>query len=289
MPDPLIQVSSSYILAAAKSVPSSARMFARMQKALQDPDCDLNQIIDLVRLDTGLSAGVIQLSNSAANKRGETVSTIEEAIGRVGLSEVQRLVGTTVSRQMFTRSMPLYRVSAETLWQNSLCVALAASCLAQHVDEDEKIGYTMGMMRPIGRLILQEIATASRKYGVRPLPDKSTFVATRAWELATFGLSEEAVINLVLMEWSFPAAMRDTLLNYFDPLQDPDRSVMSAVLHVACWIATSLGKGLPCEDQSWTMTDEILGQAGLSGTVIETTLTQTRVELAEVQQVYHKK
>ena len=64
MPDPLIQVSPSLILSTAKCVPSSASMYARMQKALRDPNCDLNQIIDLVRLDTGLSAGVIQISNS---------------------------------------------------------------------------------------------------------------------------------------------------------------------------------------------------------------------------------
>ena len=289
MPDPLIQVSPSLILSTAKCVPSSASMYARMQKALRDPNCDLNQIIELVRLDTGLSSGVIQISNSAANKRGETISTIEEAINRVGLREIQRLVGLTVSKQMFSHSLPLYRVGTEALWQNSLCVAVATSCLAQYVDEDDKIGYTIGMMRPVGRLILQEIANAAHNSSLQPVPENSTFANTRDWELATFGTTEEAVISAVLTEWSFLPQICDTLEFYYRPAQDPHHSVMTALLHVACWIADSLGKGLACEYESWTLNDDILSQAGLTSTTIETSAVQTSVELAEVQQMYHRK
>lgn len=289
MPDPLIQVNANVILTIAKTIPSSARMYARMQKALQDPDCDLDQIIDLVRLDTGLCAGVIQISNSAASKRGETITTIEEAISRVGLREVQRLVGLTVSKQMFSRSMPLYRVGTEALWHNSLCVAHAASCLAQNVDEDAKIGYTMGMMRPIGRLVLQETANASRKFYLQPVPEKASFERTRDWEIATFGVTQDSVIGTVLTEWGFPPAIRDPLMYYFNPALDPDQAVMTAVMHIACAVADSLGKGLPCEFQSWTLSDELLEQAGLSRTVVETSIMQTRVELAEALETYYRK
>ena len=289
MPDPLIKVSPSLILKTAKCVPTSARMYARMQKALRDPDCDLNQIIDLVRLDTGLSAGVIQISNSAANKRGETIGTIEEAINRVGLREVQRLVGLTVSRQLFSRSLPLYRIGTEALWQNSLCVAVATSCLAQYVDEDEKIGYTIGLMRPIGRLILQEVANASRLPSVPPVPEQSTYANTHDWEIATFGTTEEAVMSVVLTEWNFLPQVCDALEFYFRPAQDPHQLTMTALLHIGCWIADSLGKGLACEHQSWSLTDDILDQAGLTSTIIETTTVQTSGALAEVLQTYHRK
>jgi HD-like signal output (HDOD) protein len=263
-------------------------MYARMQKALRDPNCDLNQIIDLVRLDTGLSAGVIQISNNAANRRGETIATIEDAINRVGLREVQRLVGLTVSKQMFSRSLPLYRVGTEALWQNSLCVAVATSYLSQYVDEDEKIGYTIGMMRPIGRLILQEIANASHNPYLQPVPENSTYADTRDWELTTFGTTEEAVMSVVLTEWGFLPQICATLEFYFRPAQDPHQLVMTALLHVACWIAESLGKGLACEHRSWTLTDDIISQAGLSSTVVETSAVQTSVELAEVLQTYHR-
>lgn len=289
MAEPLLPVNLNLILATAKRIPSSARMYARMQKALADPECDLNQIIDLVRLDTGLCTGVIENSNTAANRRGETISTIEEAIHRVGLREVQRLVGLTVSKQMFSRSLPLYRVGTEALWQNSLCVALAASCLAQNVDEDAKIGYTMGMMRPVGRLVLQEIATASRKYYLKPVPEKSSLAATSEWEMATFGLTQDTVISAVLTDWNFVPAIRDPLVYYFHPAQDPDQSVMTAVMHLACAIADGLGKGLPCEFLSWTLTDEILAQAGLSRTVVEASVMQTRVEYTEAIETYYRK
>ncbi|HTZ20807.1 MAG TPA: HDOD domain-containing protein [Opitutaceae bacterium] len=289
MPNPFIKVSPDLILSAAKRVPSSASMYARMQKALRDPECDLNQIIELVRLDTGLSAGVIQVSNNAANRRGETIATIEEAINRVGLREIQRLVGLTVAKQMFSRSLPLYRVGTEALWQNSLCVAVAASCLSQYVDQDEKIGYTLGMMRPIGRLILHEIANATQNPSVQPVPEKSTFADTHEWEMATFGTTEEAVMSVVLTDWGFLPQVCDTLEFYVRPTQDPHQLVMTALLHVACWIADSLGKGLACEHQSWALTAGVLEQAGLTSTVIETSAVQTSVELAEVQHMYHWK
>ena len=288
MSNPLIKVSPGLILSTAKRVPSSASMYARMLKALRDPNCDLNQVIALVRLDTGLSAGVIQISNNAANRRGETIATIEEAINRVGLREVQQLVGLTVAKQMFARSMPLYRVGTEALWQNSLCVAVAASCLAQYVDQDEKIGYTIGIMRPIGRVILQEIANASQNPFLSPVPENATYADTRDWEMATFGTTEEAVMSVVLTEWSFLPQICDTLEFYFRPAQDPHQLVMTALLHVACWTAESLGKGLACEHQSWTLTDDIINQAGLSSTIIETSAVQTSGALAELLQTYHR-
>ena len=190
---------------------------------------------------------------------------------------------------MFSRSLPLYRIGTEALWQNSLCVAVATSCLAQYVDEDEKIGYTIGLMRPIGRLILQEVANASRHPSVPPVPEQSTYANTRDWEIATFGTTEEAVMSVVLTEWNFLPQVCDTLEFYFRPAQDPHQLTMTALLHIACWIADSLGKGLACEHQSWSLTDDILDQAGLTSTIIETTTVQTSGALAEVLQTYHRK
>ena len=50
-----------------------------------------------------------------------------------------------------------------------------------------------------------------------------------------------------------------------------------------------LSPPLPCEFQSWTLTDEILGQAGLSRTVVESSIMQTRVEYTEAVETYSRK
>lgn len=263
----------------AQSLPSSARVYARLQKLLPQPSVNLADIADLVCVDAGLAAGVLRLGNSALFRRGDPVGSVHEAINRVGMREVNRIVGMTVNGHLFAEKLPLYRLDAELLGQNSLATALAMEFLSRAAGEDERQGYTLGLLRSVGRLAFQHLARRHSASLPSACPeDTRTFAQLAAWEKTHFGLTHADMSALLLAEWGFDATLCSAVKLHPNLASSPANR-HAALLHIACHVADLLGKGLPGEQACWTADSAMLIQAGLRDDTPEDCVLETRTEL----------
>jgi HD-like signal output (HDOD) protein len=222
---------------------------------------------------------VLRLGNSAYFRRGEPVESVHEAINRVGLREVNRIVGMTVSGQLFADKIPLYRLDGETLRQNSLATALAMEFLTKTTSEDARLGYTLGLLRTSGRLGLQRIAQTDLANTPSVCPDTNlTAASLPKWEHAHFGVTNVEMSALLLAEWGFDTALCSAVDAHLRPTASTGGR-LAALLHVACWTADMLGKGLPGEKEQWHVDDGILDQAGISEDAPHRCVLETRSEL----------
>jgi len=96
-------VNDAELNAAIADLPAVSAVMQRILAVLADPHSDLTDIGRLIRSETALSAQVVRMANSAFYGLPEPVGSIEEAIQRLGFSEVNRLVGTLSSLQLFQR------------------------------------------------------------------------------------------------------------------------------------------------------------------------------------------
>jgi HD-like signal output (HDOD) protein len=268
---------------AAQTLPPSARIFARLQTLLHDPRSSIDDIVDLVRLDAGLASAVLRVANSAFHRKGEPLGSVNDAINRVGLREVHRIVGVAVSGQLFIQSLPLYRLGGQTLWQNSLATATAMGLLARAAGEDERAAYTIGLLRSAGRLVLQRLSGAATQPSP-PAPEASAPLGAEvAWERACFGFTNHELSAWLLGEWRFAPALCAALRHHPDPEREPGDNRLGALLHLACWIATELGKGLPAEQRLWHQSEGIAARADLSAESVGAVLLDTRGELNRLE------
>lgn len=264
---------------AAKALPSAARVYARLQTLLQSSSADVADIVDLVRMDAGLASAVLQVSNSAHHRQGEPLRSVNEAINRVGLREVHRVVGIAVSGQLFVTALPLYRLSGQLLWENSLATATAMSLLARAAGEDERSAYTIGLLRGTGRLVLQRVASGVPSGGPAAPDSAAGARAESAWEHERFGASNAEVTAGLLADWSFPNASCVAVRTHLNLADHPAESRLAALLHLACWTASTLGKGLPSEAKAWRATPELTACAGLEPEAAQSCLVDARAEL----------
>ncbi|HEY9249887.1 MAG TPA: HDOD domain-containing protein [Rariglobus sp.] len=272
------RVTPEVIKRGAQSMPSAPRVYARLQDLLERDDSTMDDVVDMVRLDSGLASGVLRLSNSPIFRRGSPVCSLDEAINRIGMREVNRIVGVTLAGQLFTSVLPLYGVDGEALWQNSLTTALAMSFLATASMENERQAYTLGLLRPVGRVILQKLAlTTPGRF--EPLPPQSTGAAATEWEQKQFGASNAEVTALLLAEWGFSVPLCTAVRQHMRPPVGAAYGRLAAILHVACWTAETLGKGLPGEIRAWNLDESVLGQAGLRESIAHDCVLETRTEL----------
>lgn len=116
--------------------PSSVNASLRLQLALADPDCHIEDAIKLVLADPILAARTVALANSAVFSRGggKPITSARAAVQRMGYRNLYTLVAAMVVRQFGSRIVnPGLRQKAEQLWQHTINVAALAHVLARKV------------------------------------------------------------------------------------------------------------------------------------------------------------
>jgi HD-like signal output (HDOD) protein len=116
--------------------PTSVNAALRLQLALDNPDCHIEDAIKLALGEPQLAARTVALANSAAfNRSGEaTVTNVRAAVMRIGYRSLQMLVASLVVRQFGSRIVdPELRFKAEQLWEHTAHVAALAQVFARRV------------------------------------------------------------------------------------------------------------------------------------------------------------
>lgn len=266
------------IIRLAKKLPTAPHIFGKLGRLLNDVNSDLDGIVKIVAVDSGLTARVIRLSNSVVFRGNEPVRSLDEAVGRVGFREMHRIVGVATSEQIFQTGLPVYNLTSTEVWENSVVTALAMERLAGAIREDESEAYTVGLLRPVGKLVLDMLIQAEHP-GIS-CPESETLDLTK-WERAWAAVTSNEAGAMILEEWKMPDVVVQGVRDHYQPQESSGR--ISAMLHVACAITQQLGKGVRAELRQWNVTPEILGFAGLNESMLENCTAETKEGLAQLK------
>ncbi len=116
--------------------PTSVNAVLRLQLALDDPDCHIDEAIRLVLAEPQLAARTVAIANTPAfgGSSAMPVTNVRAAVARIGYRRLQALVASLVVRQFGNRiNDPGLRAKAEQLWAHTTQVASIAHSLARRV------------------------------------------------------------------------------------------------------------------------------------------------------------
>ncbi len=261
------------VLRLARQLPAAPHIFGQLGMLLGDMDADVENIVRLVAVDSGLTGRVIRMSNSVFYRGDEPVRSLEEAVNRVGFRETHRLVGVAMSEQVFQSDLPVYRLSAEEMWESSVVTALAMERIARAVGADQGEAYTLGLLRPIGKLVLDMLLQVAHPGIICP---ETESLDLPKWERVWANITSNEVGALILAEWKMPETMHDGVRQHYSPDND---NALAARLHVACWITEQLGKGFKVEARQWDLSEQILSRAGVDSESVQRCLEETQEAL----------
>ncbi len=259
------------IITLGNKLAPAASTFSRLRTLLLDPDTEIEEILKLIRLDPALTFHVVRISNSVLFGLREKTDSLEMAVGRVGLGEVFRLVGLAAVQQVCQRDLVAYRLPATRLWENAVATAAAAEVLAQRASRDAGLAYTAGLMRTIGRVVL-DAAALGQVY-----PGEAEWPSVSEWEKKTLGITSAEVTTILLHHWRFPEELVESVRGHYEPLGDVDHSNIGAcVLNLACGVAARFGLDLPGEEGDWQCSPAKLTLAGVSEADMEDCANRAR-------------
>jgi HD-like signal output (HDOD) protein len=129
----------------------------KLQRALSDPDCHVEEAARLVQTEPLLAARTVAIANSAAyNRAGNDVTNVRAAVQRVGFRTLGALAASVIVRQLASGvSDPGVRAKADQLWQHSANVAALALVIARRVSfVDPDTAMFAGIVHEVGGFYL---------------------------------------------------------------------------------------------------------------------------------------
>lgn len=219
-------------------LPSAPRVLPRLKQMLTDGNTAMSEVIQMVRLDPGIAARVLQFGNSAYFSHGLRCYTVDEAVNRVGYEQIYDLVATAVASQVLVRPLETYAMDADELWQNSIACALAAEVLADHIHVDRNIAYTIGLLHSIGMVAIDD--WASRRLPALRLTSKGLPLEACEAERLVLGFHQAEVGATLLRLWAFPQVMSEPVRWQYLPTGTAAHFRFAALLHIAKWIRTAV-------------------------------------------------
>lgn len=260
-------------------LPSAPRVLPRLKQLLTDGNTAIGEVVEMVRLDPGIAARVLQFGNSAYFSHGLRCYTVEEAVNRVGYGQIYELVSTAVASQVLVRPLATYGMEADDLWQNSVACALAAEMLAEQIHLERNVAYTIGLLHSIGMVAIDDWAMR-RQPGLRLLSKGLPLESCEA-ERTTLGFHQAEAGATLLRLWAFPPVMSEPVRWQYLPNGTAAHFQLAALLHVAKWIRTAV---LHPQVRPVAPTAALLAKLGVTLKQLEHHVDNVAIRLRQINQ-----
>lgn len=200
-------------IAEIEQLSPAPRVLCRALPLLRDPNCDLRDVVALIKVDTALTADIIRGANSAFYGADDQVSSLDRAVQKIGLRESFRLLNLAVAHIFAARDLGSYGISADEFWAESLFHGLLLQELARVTgDYDTDTANTMGLLRFIGRLAINQ-SIADLGAGLFWQGD----VSLDDWELDSVGFAQSYAAAVLLRAWRFPEELCEAIEYQTEP------------------------------------------------------------------------
>lgn len=253
-------ISRETLMHVVKTLPAAPQILARLGQLRLEPNADLDDVTALLKCDAALTARILRIANSPAYTTGSSYGSLEQALARVGFSEIYKIAGFAVVAQISNQHLRLYSISGTQLRENSLLTALIMEELAEFAFTDTQEAYSAGLLRSTGKVALESV--------MRDSPRRSTYEADKCgrlsdWETHLTGFCNSDAAAFILTEWHFPKTIIAAIGHHYAPESATVEPKLAALLNLAAGAADRAGFGLACEAAYWDPTPSRWTAAGV--------------------------
>ena len=196
-------------VAKVKTLPTPPKVYMQLNGVLKQANADSDKIADIITQDPALTAKVLQFSNNTFASADKPMTSISEAITKMGVDTLCCIV-MTAELFSYQPDIPNFSIIDEQL--HALATArLAASLVAPELKQDTLLA---GLLHGLGKFVLFEIDKAlTIKYFENSARKSDDIVLERR----IFSTDHCQVGAYLLHTWCFPYNLIDAVLNHHTP------------------------------------------------------------------------
>ena len=157
-------------IVADAGIPPCPAVLAKLVREARSDEPDLERIERLVSSDPALAASIVKTANSALYSVGARLSSVRQALMRVGMRNAAEVITGLLLRQAF----PVGGEHMERFWESSARIAELSARIAGGVEGVEReTAFTFGLFRDCGTaVLLQRFADYPRLVAAAPKIDR---------------------------------------------------------------------------------------------------------------------
>jgi len=199
-------------------IPPFAASLMRLTNLILSGEYNIEDVSKIVRFDQGLTVDVIGYANSVESGSIKDITSVHEAIVRMGGARIMRYLLAKWFRGNISASIGTGK-EALGFWRHAVLSAVASDILVEQVPSFRHPGaFTACLVHDIGRLPFGLWASRNRI----PYDWSLNDAETKEKELAIFGWEHGEVGARVLQKWHFPNILVESVRNHSAETGGPD-------------------------------------------------------------------
>ena len=229
-------MSRQQLLQELEVVPPFAASLMRLTNMILSGDYTIEDVTKIVRLDQGLTIDVISYANSAESGPAKDITSVQEAIVRMGGVRIMRYLLSKWFRGNVAAALGSSKDS-HALWLHGVMAAVASDIIIDECPElRHPAAFTTALLHDVGRVTLNRWAV---HHGVSFDWNDCDSEALEK-ESQVFGFHHAEVGAMILFKWNFPELIVEAVRFHGAPTGGP--KVLGDTLRVANRVCSLMDK-----------------------------------------------
>ncbi|ENY72357.1 HDOD domain-containing protein [Aeromonas diversa] len=225
-----------------KQLPTIPKLLHELMESFNDENARIDEIARKIAMDQVISVKVLRMANSAAFRRGQDVTSIEQAVIRLGFNRLRSVVVASGIIGSF-KAPPSF--DKNKFWTETFQVATIAKTLAQQCGTvDPETAFTCALIHNIGELLIQST-----------LPEEAELISLAMAKGASRVEAQREMLGYdyaqlgaeLARRWSLAETFVIAIAQQLDPLEHEPVSKEAVLIRLAMFVSFAWNAGVPAQ------------------------------------------
>lgn len=227
------------IISRIEEIPTLPVISQKILDVMSDPEVSYKDIVNVVEYDQALALKILKVANSAFYGTIGKVSSLENAIVKLGINEVKSIVlGVSVHNFFTGKSTGLFDI--DKFWEHSIVCSQVSKYLGNYFRiKNNDMLFLGGLIHDMGKVVIGQYFHDEFLEIIEYI-DKNQSSFSEA-EKTVIGTTHYQIAAKLLNQWNFPKEVIMYILYHHAPWGDKDYETGAIILYLANMITKITG------------------------------------------------
>ncbi len=200
-------------------LPESA---TKLVSLINSGEAEVDEITNIISMDPAMTMKILRSANSAFSGSVLEISTVGEAVGRLGTQRILSLAVASHARGLMRTEVTAYGLNEGDLWRHSVSSMIAAETSSRHCKEPiTPASYTAALLHDIGKLVMARFLSEDIQELLRQARDEGGLDPLQA-EIRVLQVHHGELGGLIAQHWKLPENIVKGITYHHNPEMGED-------------------------------------------------------------------
>lgn len=270
------------LLAKIKDFPTLPTVYTKLVTVMDNPNCTVDDIANVIASDQSSAMKILKLSNSAIYGHAKRIKSINEAVFIIGTREIKSIVLTLAIIKLFEGATKTSSFDPLQFWDFSFAVGSISRNLAKELKiKNHEDLFVAGIIHGIGKLFL--IIGIPELYSNVINAAKLKKMDLREVEKLVLGITHSVIARLLVEKWNLPLDFAIMFDNMYSGLYNGKFHSYATVVHLSVVAASMLKIGDSGSDLIPHLNKDIWKEVDINPKFFSNNIEQIKKEVIELK------